>query len=84
MVALALFTSCKERHYTPPSLNAVRAGENARKQWADAKRDSPQKLIPTKRNELLPDSSLTQDSIGVKNDSISISKNNSNEEQQIP
>lgn len=30
----ALSISCKEKHYTPPSLDAVRSAEKARIQWS--------------------------------------------------
>lgn len=34
LMVSALCISCKEKHYTPPSLDAVRSAEKARIQWS--------------------------------------------------
>lgn len=34
LMSITLFSACKEKHHTPPPLNAVRAAEMARKSWA--------------------------------------------------
>lgn len=69
---MTLCISCKEKHYTPPSLDAVRTAEKARILWSKEDKKMPihqmkiadsipkQDSITSKTNEVITDSITTQ------------------------